>query len=402
MITQATISILGILLVLFIAWGYYAASAGENTRRGLYAIILTLALIHLIGDGCLRATMGAPEEMVWSELSGAAKFYCVLYLIGLIGVLQAAFDVVWLRTREEVKTGAFFAMHLPALLLVIVTCVAGNSLMASILRYSPLLYALVTFFLAVWFYEKLDAGIRVGLLATMVGSVLLFIGNSVLKITYLPLLTLVLLVVIGFSFERQRLRAAIGEAQSEPASAEPAVPVRKKQSEVEEDTANLPELERMMRENAGKRGEKLSLSGEDADAGETASDINTDETPVVAETPVGQPEKVPGEEVHAYEKLSSAGTYATGMQEILSPEGEPLAIASRLQQRPLIMEKDLNEYYHHMSEAVGKRDHDRCLEILSEMSEYRISGIYLSRYERVRHAILDEDWTTVEKELASF
>ena len=55
-----------------------------------------------------------------------------------------------------------------------------------------------------------------------------------------------------------------------------------------------------------------------------------------------------------------------------------------------------------MKEAISNKDHDTCLEILSEMSEYRISGIHLTRYERIRHAVLDKEWKTVEKELKNY
>ena len=77
-------------------------------------------------------------------------------------------------------------------------------------------------------------------------------------------------------------------------------------------------------------------------------------------------------------------------------------VSDVLHNRPLIMEKELNEYYHRMKNAIKDKDHDTCLEILSEMSEYRISGIHITRYERIRHAVVDEDWKTVEKELKDF
>ena len=371
MITQATISIIGVMLILMTAWGYYATKGRTLKGRGVYAFILAIALIHMVADGCLRATSGAPEILNWSELAGTQRFYLILYLIGLVGVLQAAFDLVWSGTHESESRGKWIAFHIPAIVIVIVTVILGDTLMTVMLKYMPLLYALFLFFFAVWYYEKLDRGIRIGLLAAMVGSVLIFIGNSVLKITYIPLLVLVLFVVLACSLEG-----------NEPAEEEEEIPSRTgadrkertvfvaeaKKAEEEEDI-ELSELEKMMQESRAGSVEKLVL-----DSGEESEEVPQEEE----SEPVTKPEPA-----------------------VVKPDN-PMTIASRLQQRPLILEKDLNEYYHHMREAVENRDHDRCLEILSEMSEYRISGIYLTRYERIRHAILDEDWATVEKELMTF
>ena len=62
----------------------------------------------------------------------------------------------------------------------------------------------------------------------------------------------------------------------------------------------------------------------------------------------------------------------------------------------------LRWYFVEVPVLVSDKDHDTCLEIMSEMSEYRFSGIHVTRYERIRHAVMDADWKSVERELKGF
>ena len=422
MITQATISIVGVMLILMTAWSYYAVKDKSVRGRGVYAFILTLALVHMVADGCVRATAGAPETLEWSALEGMQKFYMILFLIGLLGVLQATFDLVWMETHEQTGTGKWIAFHIPAVILVVLTAVMGNTLLSVMLKYMPLLYSLCLFFFAIWFYEKLDRALRIGLLSAMVLCVLIFIGNSVLKITSIPLMSVVIFVVLACS--REGDAAAASEEDDEEEIIPVSVPERrtvKKEPVSEDEPVELSELEQMMQVNAGRPAEKLVL---DSDEIEVEEMLPVDENPVeevypeivpeiVTEDSISQDEipveefsLAPEEVAPSFEMPDADDILAAGMkaasETVQQESGPEMTGFGGVQQRPLILEKELNEYYHHMREAVEGRDHDRCLEILSEMSEYRISGIYLTRYERIRHAILDEDWDTVEKELSLF
>ena len=470
MITNATISVIGVLIILVTAWGYYAVPARKLAGRGLYLLLLAFALVHLIGDGVLRTEIGEPMNLELQKLNGVGVFYFLVYLTGVVGVLQVAFDIVWVKTREKVNIAGCLVMQVPAIVLVITSIAVRGSFAMTVLKYMPLLYTLVLFFVTIWFYEKLDRGVRIGTLAAMIGCVLIFIANAVLHITQIPLLVPVLLVALALSwdgrgelvlgdisdeeFERLQENGYFSvEITEEEESEEPATHTVVVTDRAQ-DTATLPELEKMMREKEKSARGKLSLD-EELDASEAATTEEAESVASVEPSPVTeevvadvQPETpVPSVAAVTTEQPGAAGMtavqpavqtdtvsireediLAAGMRAVEPTPMEQLTAATALtaesdsqredamqqlsqvdetvldvlHNRPLILEKDLNGYYHRMKEAMKEKDHDSCLEILSEMSEYRISGIHVTRYERIRHAVMDEDWKTVEKELKDF
>ncbi len=448
MITNATISVVGVLILLVTAWGYYAVPARKMQGRGLFMCLLAFALMHLISDGVLRTEIGEPANIALRSLNGVGMLYIFIYLAGVIGVLQVAFDIMWFRTRTEIRVGSGVLLQLPGVALLVATIVIRGGFAAAVLKYMPLLYALVLFFMTIWFYEKLDRGLRIGTLAAMVGCVAVFVMNSVLHITTIPLMVLVLLLVIAMSWdgrgeiiitdvsdeelERLQERGFFGvesveeEAEEEEEKSLHTVIVTDRMQE----TALLPELEQMIRadEKAKKNKQKLSLDDDLKAVSESAEPVmeesvkeGTEET---FDIPVVQPVLVEAEQIVIREEdVVAAGMRAvepTPMEQLTAAaaltaetdsESEDAmhylsqvdeTVSDVLHNRPLIMEKELNEYYHRMKNAVKDKDHDACLEVLSEMSEYRISGIHVTRYERIRHAVLDEEWKLLEKELKDF
>ena len=465
MITNATVSVIGVLVLLLTAWGYFAVPARKVRGRGLYMLMLAFALMHLIGDGVLRAEIGEPMSIAIGSLNGVGMLYFFVYLTGAIGVLQIAFDIMWVRTRPEIKVGSAIMIQIPAVALLIATIAVRGTFCGVVLKYMPLLYALILFFMTMWFYEKLDRGLRIGTLAAMIGCVLIFVSNSVLHITAIPLMASVVLLVIALSwdgrgevvlqdisdeeFERLQEKGYVGvEAPEDAASDEDAQPTHTVivTDRVPMETAMLPELERMMRANEKAGKEKLSLDSElpgttgdplaaspvadapamEAPVGETAGS-DTQAAPA-AEAVSGMREVQPALQDADTISIREEDVIAAGMRAVEPTPMEQLTAAAALtaesdsqsedtleylsqvdetvsdvlHNRPLIMEKELNEYYHRMKAAIKEKDYDTCLEIMSEMSEYRISGIHVTRYERIRHAVVDEEWNLVEKELKGF
>ena len=446
MITQATISIIGVLLVLVSAWGFYAVPARKQKGRALYALMILFALVHLVGDGFLRALADDPIKLSTLTLNTAGIFCYMSYLAGMILVLQIAFDIVWVKTRDKVKAGPCIILQLPSIALIVTAYAIKGTFLTALLKYMPLLYALILFFLLIWYFEKLDKGLRTGLIACMTMCILVFVANSVLKIAMIPLLVLVILVMIAFSWsgrgdlvitdvsedELERLieKGYVGVESDDDEISEDGVKVGtliytdRPKAESEEEPES--ELEQMMKNTSKKNVEKLSL-GDDIEEFEDIQEPSEE----VAEVHPGRDEQAQAARFDAPQPASvgtpslqsesafasqtpvqpqpqtprvipeSAPAQATGMRSVEPSSMEQLS-ASVLHNRPLILEKDLNEYYHRMKLAVTGRDYDTCLEIMSEMSEYRISGIHVTRYERIRHAVVDENWSEVEKELKDY
>lgn len=461
MITQATISIIGVLLVLMMAWGFYAVPARRLRGRGLYALMIFFAIVHLVGDGFLRALADDPLKLSLRTLNTAGIFCYMAYLAGMILVLQVAFDIVWAQTREKVNGVGCFFLQLPSVALIVTAAVVKGTFLTTLLKYMPLLFALILFFEVIWYFEKLDKGLRVGLIAAMIMCILVFVANSVLRIATIPMLIPVLLVVIVYSWSGrgELVITDVTEEQLERLQDKGYIGVVSEDEEVDEDGVKTKtviytdrpqtepegdsELEQMMMQTSPKQKERLSLDDELEDK----FDRDIEETP---KQETVQPEEVVVEEVQPEatqtETMQSEtielqrqpreqlvipephATQATGMQAVepspmelltaatvLTAESDKKTesavqmiqnadenIADAIHYRPLILEKDLNEYYHRMKQAVSGKDYDTCLEIMSEMSEYRISGIHVTRYERIRHAVVDEQWDEVEKELADF
>ena len=201
MITNATISVIGVLIILMTACGYYAVPARKLPGRRAYIALLGFALMHLVGDGVLRTQFGEPLKIEIRAQNGVGMIYFTIFLIGLIGVLQMVINIVWVKTRTELRVMSGLLLQVPALALAILTIVVRGGFAAAVLRYAPLLYALILFFATIWFYEKLDRGVRIGMLVAMIGCVIIFIMNSVLHISQIPLLVPVLLVVLALSWD---------------------------------------------------------------------------------------------------------------------------------------------------------------------------------------------------------
>ena len=201
MITDATISVIGVLLLLVTAWGYYFVPARRRRGRGLYMLLLAFAVLHLIGDGLLRSTVGDPAQIEFRTLNGIGMLYVSMLLIGVVGVIQTAMNISWIQTRKKTGVGIGIILQLPAIVIVLAAIITRGSFTALLIRYMPLLYAIVLFFMAIWFYERLDRGIRIGMLAAMVGCVMVFVMNAVLHITELPLMVPVLLVALALSWD---------------------------------------------------------------------------------------------------------------------------------------------------------------------------------------------------------
>ena len=474
MITQATISIIGVLLILVVAWGFYAVPARRPKGRALYALLLFFAIVHLVGDGFLRALADDPLKLSLKTLNTAGVFCYMAYLGGMIMVLQIAFDIVWVKTRKKVKGFACFILQLPSVGLIAACYFVQGTFLSTLLKYMPLLFALILFFEVIWYFEKLDRGLRVGLVSSIVGCILMFVVNSVFAIATLPMLVPVLLVVIAYSWmgrgelvisdvteeelERLQEKGFIGVESEEEYVSEDGQKTKDviytDRAETEDEADS--ELEQMMMQSSSKKKERLSLDDElsegtesaQPEAGETESadsvqpEAGYEESvqPVYAQSETLEPEPMRREQLMTEPSVSpapspvttrpeSAAPYAaTGMQAVEpSPIDQIIAatvltaesdsqqenaiqiiqnsqesVAETIHYRPLILEKDLNEYYHNMKKAVTDKDYDTCLEIMSEMSEYRISGIHVTRYERIRHAVVDEQWSVVEKELADF
>ncbi len=470
MITQATISIIGVILVLVMAWGYYTVPARKPKGRALYALLVFFAIVHLVGDGFLRALADDPMKLTLNSLNTAGVFCYMTYLGGMILVLQVAFDIVWVQTRAKVKGSVAVVLQLPSVGLIAAAVMLKGTFLQTLFKYMPLLYALILFFCLVWYFEKLDKGVRVGIISSMVGCILVFLTNSVFKIAMIPMLMLVILVVIAFSWagrgeliitdvteeelERLQEKGYVGietDDVYDTADGERATTVI--YTDRPKTEAEPTELEKMMSESSSKK-EKLSIGDEVAertdDAVETAgcgADVAAGESEPVDRADMFRPnvsaafsteqgpltpEPMRREALHTgytqpLPRMQQQGM-ATGMQAVEpSPIDQIIAatvltaendskqesaiqiiqnseesVAETIHYRPLILEKDLNEYYHRMKQAVTGKDYDTCLEIMSEMSEYRISGIHVTRYERIRHAVVDEQWSDVEKELADF
>ena len=448
MITDATISVIGVLLLLVTAWGYYFVPARKRPGRGLFMLLLAFAVIHLIGDGLLRSQVGEPADIAFRELNGTGMFYFSLYLIGVIGVLQMGINLGWVQSRKKDSVGTGLLLQIPAIVLVLVAIIMRNGFTALVIRYMPLLYALVLFFMAIWFYERLDRGVRIGMLAAMAGCVLSFVVSAVFHIIELPLMVPVLLVTTALSWdgrgemvlsdvseeelERLHEKGYIGEEITEESDKGEPVHTVVYSDRAMENTAMLPELERMMRVQEKEKASAAGLSLDDELPGEPAP---VNEVPVEPEIPyVAEPVPTPVELQEIYRgtgklpEIREEDILAAGMRAIDPTPMEQLTAATALtaesdsqsedamhmleqvddtvsdviHSRPLIMEKDLNEYYHRMKTIAKDRDYDACLEILSEMSEYRISGIHLTRYERIRHAVLDQQWKEVERALKDY
>ncbi|HAK57373.1 MAG TPA: hypothetical protein DCP06_00170 [Lachnospiraceae bacterium] len=393
MITQATVSIIGVVLILCLAWGYVGVPAGRVRGSRLYLLLVAFSLMHLIGDGLVRALVGSPSGINMSSLDAAGVFYYMIYLVGIFGVLQSGFDIILAHVSDTTGKGMWVAVHLPVLVVVIILGFVGDVLMAPVMKYMPLIYALVLFFLAVMYYERLDAGLKTGLIMTVCASVVIFILNELFKVTELPLFTIVLVMAAGFGLMGRGIPDAVEGSVSEgvgiTAKADDRVEVPKQEEaptheeplpEAEDTGIELSELERMMQQQKLKEAEH-----EISDYSDT----------------MRLPQLTPMEQLEVATVLTAESDSKTedAMQRLQQVDE---TVTDRIHERPLILEKDLNEYYHRMKEAISNKDHDTCLEILSEMSEYRISGIHLTRYERIRHAVLDKEWKTVEKELKNY
>ncbi len=445
MITQATISIIGVLLVLVSAWGFYAVPVRKQKGRALYALMIFFALVHLVGDGFLRALADDPIKLSTLTLNSAGIFCYMCYLAGMILVLQTAFDMVWVKTRDKVKAGPCIVLQLPSIALIVTAYVIKGTFLTALLKYMPLLYALILFFLLIWYFEKLDKGLRTGLIACMTMCIPVFVANSVLKVAMIPLLVLVILVIIAFSWsgrgdlvitdvseeelERLREKGYVGVEADDDADEDgvkSGTLIYTDRPETGSEDEPESELEQMMKNTSKKNVERLSL-GDDTDQPEDtqapSEEIKVeyqarDAQAQAARFDEPQPAPVSTTPLQGERALASqmpvqpqpqaprviperAPAQATGMRSVEPSSMEQLS-ASVLHNSPLILEKDLNEYYHRMKLAVTDRDYDTCLEIMSEMSEYRISGIHVTRYERIRHAVVDENWSEVEKELKDY
>ena len=383
MITGATISVLGVIIVLVSAVGFFAMSE-KKPGRGLYALMLFFALIHLTGDGILRSTACDPANTAMQSMSGFQVFSLVLFLIGVVGTLQMGIDIIWYSVRKKAGAGIAVLTHLPAVILAIVTLIAGDSLMAPVLRYIPLLFTLVLFFLLVWFFEKIDKGIRIALIVTIIGCVLMFISNQILHITTLPLLVPVLLMVIGFSWN----------GRSVVADEEQLYEDYRKVVTASDDSGEKPRIK--------PKAERLEIP-EQTEPVISATQITY--SPPVAEDGTVTSDTMTTIELSELEELMQKAEIGESILQMeLEPDPVPMP-HEQLQEMhnlPLMMEKDLNEYYRQMHESIVQKNYDTCRNILNETFEFRISGIHVTRYERIRHAIEDKDWKTAEKELKSF
>ena len=427
MITEATISIVCVFIILMTACGYYALPSGEKKGRVVFMLLLLYSLIHVVGDGALRATLGTARAWSWADMTEGRQFYAILFLVGLAGVLQLVFDMVWIKTHEKVSTGVIVMQNTPLLIITVVIIFINKPEFSTIIKYFPLLYALICFLLAIWYFEKLNSGIRCGLIAATVGSVLVFICNSLLHITDIPVALPVVLILIAFSFDGRGVKFAEDELDEE------LIPTTEKRERIvqsfstEENTEDdkpateteilVSELEQMMSEQKDRKdGGRLEV--EEAagrrQTGAPAPDMPDEDSIVAAGMQAVQPKEQPVstqtaslDTIPIMEFLEAAtvltaesDSEAEDAMQRLSQVDE--TVTDVLHSRPLILEKDLNDFYHRMKKAVAEKDHDTCLEIMSEMSEYRFSGIHVTRYERIRHAVMDADWKTVEKELKDF
>ncbi len=423
MITEATISVVCVFIILMTACGFYALPSGEKKGRVFFMVLLFFSLMHIVGDGALRATVGTTRAWSWSDMEGGAFIYVVLFIAGLMGAIQSVFDMVWIKTHEKTSIGVLVIQQVPLLLLTIIIIAIRKPELSLIIRYLPLVYALICFLLSIWYFEKLNAGIRCGLIVATIGSVLVFLCNSLLHITDIPLLLPLVLIVIAVSFDgRGRLlsdesdeeeiiitTAKAGSAADERASEKTTGKDVSSEPEVE-----LSELEQMMMDQKKRSdGGKLELGDEKEVpvADDTVSAVK--EQPAVAAMREVQPAPAVSTQTASLDTIpimefleaatvltAESDSEAENAMQRLSQVDE--TVTDVLHARPLILEKDLNEFYHRMKKAVSNKDHDTCLEIMSEMSEYRFSGIHVTRYERIRHAVMDADWKSVERELKGF
>ena len=276
-------------------------------------------------------------------------------------------------------------LHLPATLLIILAFTVGDPLMAPVLRYMPLLYTLILFILMIWYFEKLERGLRMGLIVTIIGCILMFVANQILHITRIPLLMPVLLMTIGFSWNGRR---HADEEDEEPGYEH----MKERRDEAVRETGEEPRMKPKPERLEVESPEPVISATQIAySAGENGEPLSSDTMTTI--------------ELSELEELMQKAEIG---ESILSLELEPDPVPMPVEQLqdmhnlPLMMEKDLNEYYRQMHEAVVQKEYDTCRNILNETAKYRISGIHVTRYERIRHAIEDKDWKTAEKELKSF
>ncbi|MBR0118497.1 MAG: hypothetical protein IJM01_00035, partial [Eubacterium sp.] len=164
MITEATISVVCVFIIIMTACGFYALPSGEKKGRVFFMVLLFFSLMHIVGDGALRATVGTTRAWSWSDMEGGAFIYVVLFIAGLMGAIQSVFDMVWIKTHEKTSIGVLVIQQVPLLLLTIIIIAIRKPELSLIIRYLPLVYALICFLLSIWYFEKLNAGIRCGLI----------------------------------------------------------------------------------------------------------------------------------------------------------------------------------------------------------------------------------------------
>lgn len=388
MIKEATISVIAVMIILFSAYSYYAIPTNRHRCRSVFGLVtFTMALIHVVGDGLLRAAQTDPVKVTYAGNGMPVFLYYIMFLIGLVGTLQGVIDLVHGIVHEKTGKAAWFLLHIPAVILTGLIVWQPEKIGVSALRYIALLYALVLLFMSAWYYEKCSRGLRAGLIAATIGSVALFFGNSILSITNLPLLTLVLLTVLAVSHDRDDAPSPVlankpeesameGLEQEKPEQEESAQAESVSEESAQEDAVHNEAAPVEQEPEATKPGEPMQAKAEPK---ETVPEVQTPKPKPREPVPV----KIDDSELKNLKKMEQ--TVAVSMRE-----------------KPLILEKTLKEKYHELAKASEKKDQAACEEILKELNGYRIAGIHLTRFERIRHAIENSDFDSLNKEVEKF
>ena len=424
------ISVFGLIMVLMSAAGFYTIEKNDGRTKLIYALMLFFSVMHIAGDGVFRALISDPANIAVYSLSGWGIFYFIIYITGAAGVLNMTFDlVISMVMSDKLSRGKWILIHIPVPVILLFSFIFRNGFGTALIKYMPLIYTVVLFFITIWFIEKIDQGLKNGLICSMIISVLVFIAGNILRIGSLPLMIPVVSVLMAVSWTGRGVTVSgdmpsyEADTSEEKASSGRTYVFSGDESEDEEE---LSEMERMMRMSEAAKSEQLLTPDMEEEKVEELNPSPEVEFSGNVPTPLGDESVVTAEKA---ETETETPEIRVPLMRVIEPspmeqlEAATVLVAESdtksenavqwLQQvddntsdvmhnRPLILEKDLNEFYHRMKVAVENKDYDTCLEIMSDMSEYRISGIHLTRYERIRHAVVDEEWKVVEKELVKY
>ena len=440
LIQEATISIICLIIFVYTAVRYYTGvGRKKDTYEGsIYMLMLVFALAHICADGILRIKVGEPAAMSVKSMSDVYVFiFYMVYICGLVGTVQMAADAVIVNAEAGLSKKVWVLLHLPAAIIVGVSAALIDKLGLPLIRYSSLFVAIVMFIFVAWFYERIESDLRRTLIEVIVGCVLIFVCYFILKITVIPAVTPLMLLVIGFGSlrggyvetedetEDETEAELIEESDKVKLSFDPLTGTdinkvaedKKARRRAEKEAAKAKKAAEKEAAKAEKitekaekiteKAERITEKAEETEDNKSETDITKDElgasvTAILDTESVNRALEVEQIQPEPPAPKAPPEPIKVADEDLASLRKMEQTVAVEMRVQPLIMEKDLKENYHKLGECAAAGDQAGCEKIIEHLSGFRISGIHVTRFGRIKNAVANGDLDTVKKEVESF